>query len=328
MPVLERPDISGPVPAPGSPGILVPVEYSRQIISAAIEGSFALRNFTVQRMPAGIEVMPVLTALPTAGWVTETPLTGAGSAATKKPTTEPQWTSAVLRAEEAAAIVVVPEAVVFDASVDLMAALRDPLTTALSKTVDDAILFGGSGTHAKPASWDNGVVVQAAATNGTPEGGDFANAVSESMAKLEAIGYMPDLIGGGPSMSGRFRSMTDSTGRPIYFDNIRTDTNEASIWGTQVDVVRNGAWDDTIAIAAVFDSSKVIVGVREDITFKILTEATIDVSAARDGSALVYLAQQDCVALRVKYRVAWTTVQPVTGLGKGLPAAAVTPDAP
>ena len=327
MPVLERPDISGPVPAPGSPGILVPVAYAQEIIKGAQEGSFALRNFRTQRMPAGIVAMPVLTALPVADWVSESPLTGAGSAASKKPTTEPGWKTAVLRAEECAAIVVVPEAVVYDANVDLFGELRPILTEALAKVVDDAILFGGSAGHAKPASWENGIVTQAAATNGVAmEGDNFAASVSAAMAELESVGYMPNLIGGGPTMAGRFRSMTDSQGRPLYFDNIRTDTNDSRLWGVGIDIVRNGSWDDAVAVAAVFDTSKIVVGVREDITFKVLSEATIDVSAARDGSALVYLAQQDCVALRVRYRVAWTQVQPVTGLGAGLPASAVTPD--
>jgi len=330
MPVLERPDISGPAPVPGSPAVLIPVEYAREIIRGATEGSFALRNFRTQRMPAGIVAMPVVSALPTADWVAETPLTGAGSSASKKPTTEPAWTQAVLKAEECAAIVVVPEAVVFDASIDLMAELREPLTTALARVVDDAILFGGSGTHKKPTSWENGIVSQAAATNPNPvdsaDPNSFAAAVSAAMADLETIGYMPDLIGGGPTMAGRFRSLTAADGRPLYFDNIRNDTNQAQIWGVNVDIARNGSWDDTIALAAVFDTSKIIVGVREDISFKVLTEATIDVSPARDGSALVYLAQQDCVALRVRYRVAWTQVQPMGSLGKGLPASAVTPD--
>jgi len=330
MPVIERPDISGPVPAPGSPGILVPVEYSRDIITGATEGSFALRNFTVQRMPAGIVAMPVMSALPVADWVKESPLTGAGSNETKKPTTEATWKTAILQAEEAAAMVVVPEAVIYDASVDLFAALRDPLTTALARVVDDAILFGGSGTHKKPTSWENGIVTQAAAAANAQEvadaeGTDFAQQVSDAMGELEAIGYMPNLIGGGPTLSGRFRSMTDQMGRPLYFDNIRNDTNQARIWGTNIDIARNGAWDDTVALAAVFDTSKIVVGIREDITFKVLSEATIDVSPARDGSQLIYLAQQDCVALRVRYRVAWTQVQPVGSLGSGLPAVAVTP---
>lgn len=331
MPVLERADISGPVPAVGSPGILVPVEYSREIIKGAVEDSFALRNFRRQRMGAGIQSMPVMAALPTADWVDETPLTGTGSDKTKKPTTEAGWKTAVLRAEECAAIVVVPEAVVFDASVDLFAELRPILTEALGKVVDQAVLFGGTGTNKKPASWANGIVAQAAATNGVPEGAtpeEFAAAVSTAMGTLEADGLNPNLIGGGPTLAAKFRAMTDAQGRPLYFDSIRAGGSASSLWGVNLDVARNGAWDNSVAVAAVFDTSNIIVGVREDINFKVLTEATIDVSPARDGSALVYLAQQDCVALRVRYRVAWTEVQPVTQLGSGLPAAAITPAGP
>lgn len=329
MPVIERPDISGAIPAPGSPGILVPIDYAREIIRGARDSSFAMRNFRVQRMPAYAQVMPVLTALPTADWVSEQPLTGAGSEASKKPTTEPTFQNAVLRAEEAAAIVVIPEAVLYDASIDLFAELRPMLTDALGKVVDEAILFGGTGSHAKPASWDDGIITQALAAGGhAADDPDFPGAVSDAMADLEAVGYIPNLIGGGPGLLGGLRGLRDADGRPVYLDNMRTDTGFGSVWGVGLDISRNGAWDSDVAVAAVFDTTKIIVGVREDITFKVLTEATIDVSPNRDGSALVYLAQQDCVALRVRYRIAWTSTEPVTGLGSRVPASVITPAAP
>lgn len=328
MPVIERPDISGTIPTPGSPGILVPIDYAREIIRGATEGSFAMRNFRVQRMPAYATVVPVLTALPTADWVSEAPLTGAGSEVTKKPTTEPTFQNAVLRAEEVAAIVVIPEAVLYDASIDLFAELRPLLTDALGRVVDEAILFGGTAGHAKPASWANGIVTQAIAAGGHPvDDPDFPGAISAAMADLEAVGYVPNLIGGGPALLGDLRGLRDADGRPVYLDNMRTDTGFGSIWGVGLDVARNGAWDSDVAVAAVFDTTKIIVGVREDITFKVLTEATIDISPTRDGTQLVYLAQQDCVALRVRYRIAWTSTEPVTGLGSRVPASAVTPAA-
>ena len=70
---------------------------------------------------------------------------------------------------------------------------------------------------------------------------------NDKTALWGAYGYTPDLIGGGPTLAGRFRSMTDNTGRPLYFDNIRTDVNDSSIWGTTIDIESDG----TVKIASV-----------------------------------------------------------------------------
>jgi len=322
MPVLERPDISGALPAAGSKGILVPIDYAREIIKGAGQSSFALRNFRTQRMPAYAQVMPVLTALPVADWVSEQPLTGAGSNVTKKPTTEPGFENAILQAEECAAIVVVPEAVLYDTSIDLWGELRPLLTDALGRLVDRAVLFGGvAGGGAKPASWPDGVVGVALADGIAADDPNFIAALSAAMTQIEEKGGVPNLIGGGPGLLSNLREMVDGNGRPLYLDNMRTDTNFGSVLGVPLDIARNGAWDSTKAVAAVFDTTAVIIGVREDITFKVLDQATIDISPARDGSAMVYLAQQDCVALRVRYRLAYTTVSPISGYNERLRAA-------
>jgi hypothetical protein len=46
----------------------------------------------------------------------------------------------------------------------------------------------------------------------------------------------------------------------------------------------------------------------------VLTEAMIDISAAQDGSAMINLAQQDSVALRVRARFGFAVANPPTKL--------------
>ena len=51
-----------------------------------------------------------------------------------------------------------------------------------------------------------------------------------------------------------------------------------------------------------FDPSEFVLGVRQDITYKILDQAVIQ----DNTGAIVYnLAQQDMVAMRVVFRVGW-----------------------
>jgi len=75
------------------------------------------------------------------------------------------------------------------------------------------------------------------------------------------------------------------------------------------------------------DFKQVIYAMRQDITYKILTEAVI-----QDGAgAIVYnLAQQDMVALRAVIRVAWQVPNPINRLSaveaERFPIAALTPD--
>ena len=62
------------------------------------------------------------------------------------------------------------------------------------------------------------------------------------------------------------------------------------------------------------DPTKAILGTRTDISFRVLTEASLDVSALQDGSQIVRLAQQDSVALRVRARFGFAVANPVTHL--------------
>ena len=61
---------------------------------------------------------------------------------------------------------------------------------------------------------------------------------------------------------------------------------------------------------------------------KVLDQDTLDISAAKDGSQLVNLAQQDLVALRVRFRFGFTTAVPVTARAEdpdAIPFSAVAP---
>jgi hypothetical protein len=65
-----------------------------------------------------------------------------------------------------------------------------------------------------------------------------------------------------------------------------------------------GQWPSGSAVASaiMFDPSEFVVGVRQDITYKVLDQAVIQ----DNTGAIVYnLAQQDMVAMRCVFRAGW-----------------------
>jgi hypothetical protein len=82
---------------------------------------------------------------------------------------------------------------------------------------------------------------------------------------------------------------------------------------------RNGSWDESKAILIVGDLTQGVFSIRRDITYDVLTEASI-YDFTEETPALIYaLAQQNMVALRVSMRMGWELPNPVTPLN---PAAA------
>lgn len=283
---------------------LIPVEYSNSIIQSATERSLALATFRQVRMPTGVTHMPVLDALPVAKWVTGEP-TDADPDAAKKPATEMAWKGLVLTAEEIAAIVVIPEAILEDATVDLWAEITPRLGESVARAIDAAVF---SGTDA-PASWPNSIREGAVAAGNVtvaanPDQDDYNAAISQ----VEADGFFPDQVYAKISQRGTFRGW-NAGGVPIYLSEIRDDGRVDSIYGMDV------MWDRLNALtstAVVGDPDMAIIGVRQDLQYKLLEEATIDISAAQDGSAMVSLAQQDSVGLRVRGRFAFAVANPPT----------------
>ena len=327
MPLIERADLVAHSTAPDGPG-LVPIQYSNDIIQAAVEASVAMRTFRTMRMPTGVTNLPVLSALPNVGWVNETPLTGSGSTDTIKPATEQGWSNAVLTAEELAAIVVIPEAVIDDASVNLWAEITPRLGEAIAMVVDETVFFGGSSGHPKPATFADGLYTQAAAAGQVANTGALVDDFNTAFGYIEAAGWDVSNVYGTRLIKTSLRGQKDDTGAPIYLESFRDDGRTDSIYGASIDYVAGQAWDSTLALSVLADADKAILGIRQDMQTKVLDQATIDISAAKDGSQLVNLAQQDLVALRVRFRFGFTTAVPVTARAEdpdAIPFSAVAP---
>jgi HK97 family phage major capsid protein len=112
------------------------------------------------------------------------------------------------------------------------------------------------------------------------------------------------------------RGLRDDQNRPIYVPGIREGGPTDQVWGINIDWVRNGSWvladndpDDVGAHFIAGDREAAILGLRQDMTFKFLTEATLTDGA---GAVLMSLAEEDMIALRVKMRLGYQVADPTT----------------
>lgn len=272
------------------------------ILQDDVKDSVALASFRTLPMSAGTAKMPVLAALPTAGFVTD----DIDAPTSTKPTAELRWGKKELVVEEIAVIVPIHENTFDDSEFNVWNEVRPRIAEQFGRVLDAAVLFGTN----KPATWDSAIVPAAvAAGNVYVEGAstvDLAEDVNRAWALVEADGFDVSAQYTSTAMRARLRGLRDKNGAPIYLDALRSDKDTASLMGAPLLYVRNGAWDKTAASMIVGDPTKAVIGLRQDVTYKILDQATV-------GG--YNLAEKDMIAIRAKLRVAFAVAAPVTAEG-------------
>lgn len=292
-----------------------------EIVKPEAAQSAALAAFRTIRMSAGVARMPVLAALPSAGFVTDTNSTDATGV---KPTSKVSWTNKELVAEEIAVIVPVHENTLADANFDIWGEVRPLVAQEFGRVLDAAIFFGVN----KPATWLDPALVPGAIAAGNTvvegTGVDLAEDFNEAFGLVEDDEFDVNSAFTGRFLRRSLRGLRDEVGQPIYLDALRSDGSTASIYGQDLRYLTNGGWDREEAIAMVGDSSKVVLGIREDVQVKLLDQATLGT-----GVNQINLAERDMVALRFKFRVAfataWSNARP-GGEETDYPFAVITPE--
>lgn len=296
-----------------------------EIIKPDQQTSAALDAFRTVRMSAGTARMPVLAAIPTAGWVTDNQ---ASDSSGVKPTSKVTWANKELIAEEMAVIIPIHENTLADSEFDIWGEVRPLVAQEFGRILDAAVFFGTN----KPSTWTDPALIPGAiaAENYIVEGFLPDGTASVDLAEdfNEAFGMVEDdEFDVNSAFTGRFlrrslRGLRDDVGQPIYLDAVRSDGSTASIYGQDLRYIKNGGWNREVATALVGDSSKVVIGIREDVQVKLLTEATV-------GG--MNLAEKDMVALRFKFRVGFATAYSTARIGgspSDYPFAVITPTDP
>lgn len=279
---------------------LIPEVVSNRIQGMVITESAALSLFPHIPMSTNQTRMPVLTALPVAGFVspTDTGLKG---------TTQVTWANKFLNVEEIATIVPIPQAVLDDASYDIWGAIEPLIAQAIGQALDAAIFFGVN----KPSTWGPDITSGSAGVTGgannvtlgvaTQAQGGIATDISNLMSKLEVQGFAPNGVVVDRVTRGLLRNARDTTGQKL----LDVDANGDSIEGLPIRYAMPGLWPaQTTGNVSGFvgDFTQGMLGTRQDITYKILDQAVI---TSPTGQIQYNLAQQDMVALRVVARFAW-----------------------
>jgi HK97 family phage major capsid protein len=183
------------------------------------------------------------------------------------------------------------------------------LAEAFGRTLDAAVFFGSGA----PASFPNNVVAAAAAagnfvnegTNNAAAGGFFGD-IDDLYGVIEADGFEVNGFVGPTSAKGKLRKARGTDGRKL--DEGRTSGDLKLFDGYPVDYTMKGLWPVAggVGVNGVRliggDFSQFVVGVRQDISMKILTEAVIQDNT---GAIIFNLAQQDMTAVRLTFRVGW-----------------------
>lgn len=315
-----------------SASALIPEDVAAQILQEVPAQSVALQLIRRVTMSRKQQRMPVLAALPTAGFLTAV---DGDTDIGFKPLTVARWANRYLNAEPLGAVVAIPEDVLDDSDYNLWGEIRPRLVEAIGAAIDAAVFFGAGA----PDTWPASIVEQAiAAGNEVVDGTgvDLAADINESMGLVERYGFEITGHAAAPTIKARLRGLRDQNNQPIYVQSLKSDGGQDfSVYGYPTAFFRNGAWDPDAAEVISGDFNQAVLALRQDITYKILTESTLYGPGGLDDPVIA-LAQQDMVALRVVCRVAYQTAEPLTALSgegwsaaggstTGLPFSVVTP---
>ncbi len=298
MALIDRSKLAGLIPEP----------VSREIFQGVVEQSAVLKaGRKLPNMTAKTQSINVLDMLPMAYWVD-------GDTGYKQ-TSAQAWEKKKLYAEELAVIIPIPEAVLDDANYDIWGEVKPRIVEAMGRRIDEAVLFGTN----KPSTWRDSILQTAVAAGCTvTEGADlFQDLMGPDgvIAKAEECGFMPTGVMSAVSMRAKLRGLTDRNGQPIFLSGMQGQPNYM-LDGMEMHFPMNGAWDAEQALMIVGDFHQLVYSIRQDVTYRILTEATIVDPSTH--AVLYSLAQQDMVALRAVMRLGWEIPNPISAYRAGL----------
>jgi HK97 family phage major capsid protein len=290
---------------------LIPEDVSREIIKATTAESAVLSMFKHRTMSTAQQRMPVLASKPTAYFVN-------GDTGLKQ-TTSISWANKFLDAEELAVIVAIPEKLLDDTDYDLWGEIKPEIIEAMGIALDAAILFG----YNKPASWPASIVAAAIAagnvvTQGT--GIDIADDINSTMAGVEIDGYDVNGFFIRTSVKAELRGLRDANNAFIFQppSGVVDTVYKGQIYGEKAVSSTSGIFEaeDAGTYGRTANSVKLIagdwtqgiVGIRQDLTWKMLDQSVI---TDNNGLIVFNLPQQDMVAMRVVARYAFQVPNPL-----------------
>jgi HK97 family phage major capsid protein len=287
---------------------LVPEPLSNEIFQEAPRKSAALSLMTHMPLSSKTQRVPVLDMLPVAYFV--------GGDTGMKQTSQQAWKGVQLVVEEIATIIPIPEAYLADADVDVWTQVQPRMVEAVGQLIDGAVFWGLS----KPSTWgqaiydgasNSGNIVQDGYLDaaGTEPADDFGQSVTALGDLMSQTGYDVTGFACRPGLNWRLAGLRSEQGVPIYQPDMTSSPTGKGLYGYMLSDVNNGSWQASKAQLVAGDWTKAVIGLRQDITFKMFTEGVVSNDS---GQVILNLMQQDSVAMRLVMRMAYATANPVT----------------
>lgn len=269
-------------------GITLTPEQSAEIWSSAEYASAALQLSQRVALPGSGLSVDIITGEPEAEWVGET---------NEKPVDRPTFSSKLMTPYTMAVIVPFSNQFRRDKA-RLYAEVVRKLPQALGRKLDQTIFGGG----AAPGS--NFDTLAGAATVGIA-GKTYKGLVAADQAIATGGGVLNGWALS-PQARGLLLGAEDTTGRPLFINNVQTDGAVPALLGSPVYTTQgvyktdyNGATagtDNQLGFAG--DWSSAHIGIVEDIQLDISTQATIN-----DGGTQINLWQRNMFAVRAEFEV-------------------------
>ncbi len=285
-------------------GALIPEETSNEILQEMPKSSAALTLFRRMTMSRQQRRLPVLAALPYAYF-------RQGDTGMARPTNM-EWDKKFLEAEELDCLVPIPITVLEDSEYDIWGEIKPRIAEAMGATLDAAVFFNIN----KPSTWADSVVAGAVAAGnefvrGSVGGQKLDLDINAVMTLVEDDGFDANSFAARKSIKGGLRGLRTNDGALLFQPSLQAGTPD-SLYGESIFYAQNGGWDEEQADLITGDFSKGIIGIRKDISWTVLDQASIHDPVT--GQLLYNLAQQRMKALMVTFRCAWQVANPATRL--------------
>lgn len=291
---------------------LIPEDASAEILKGVAESNPLMR--LARRLPNMSRAqrrLPVASALATAYFVS-------GDTGLKQ-TTEVNWANVYIDAEEIAAIVPIPSAVLDDADFDIWAEARPQIVEAMNVAIVQAVLYGTN----IPATWTVNLGAAGLVAGSTAAGhtislaaytdayeailGETPAGVDGAFMLVEADGFMVNGSIAHPSVKGMLRNLRDTAGNPIFKTSVQGPTSY-ELDGAPLYFPTDGSITAASSLLIPGQWDQLVWAMRQDMTYTIATEGVITDNA---GAIVYNLFQQDMVALRAVMRLGFALPNPI-----------------
>lgn len=272
----------------------VPTELAKGIMKDVARGSSILRLSKVESMKSDTKKFPIMTDGAGAYWVGETE---------RIKTSVATWIFPEMQAKKLAVIIPTTKEKLKDTTIDVFGEMKPAIAEAFYKAIDAACLFGTNSPFAKnilgvATDAENMIEVE---TNGANK---LDLDISDTMALIEDAGLDVNGFAAHYGLKNSLRKLRDGNGNLLFVPGV----GQNELYSNPIEFVRNGGFDRKKAetIAGNWDYS--LVGIRDNIEYEILTEATLQSVTMGDGKPLS-LAENDMIAIKATMRLGFLPIK-------------------